>query len=70
VNGVSELIGALLAAISRLEQQWPSAWRPLETLVTHLRRLPDVLTSDQIYYKFVPVVFKLLTTNVGFYLYA
>ncbi|XP_078488840.1 serine/threonine-protein phosphatase 4 regulatory subunit 4-like [Ciona intestinalis] len=63
VNGVTELIGALLAALSRLEQQWPSVWRPLETLVTHLRRLPDVITSDQIYYKFAPIIFKLLTTN-------
>nr|XP_039252034.1 serine/threonine-protein phosphatase 4 regulatory subunit 4-like [Styela clava] len=62
-TATSELIAALLSAISRLEQQWVSSWRTLENLVVHLQHLPDIISSDHIYYKFVPVVFKLINSN-------
>nr|XP_032818810.1 serine/threonine-protein phosphatase 4 regulatory subunit 4 isoform X2 [Petromyzon marinus] len=57
----SELIAALLAAEARAGASLK--WRLHERLVASLAGLPAVLSSDQLYYKFVPVAFRIIDTH-------
>ncbi|XP_070577691.1 serine/threonine-protein phosphatase 4 regulatory subunit 4-like isoform X3 [Ptychodera flava] len=61
LTGLADLVPALMAAES--QAACSRRWRLHRDLITQFECLPKCLTSDQIYYKFLPVLFKHLTTN-------
>jgi len=58
---LSDFIAALLNC--ELSISLSSHWRLHVDFLTSLSSLPNCLSSDQIYYKFVPVLFRLLSSN-------
>ncbi|XP_077996015.1 serine/threonine-protein phosphatase 4 regulatory subunit 4-like [Glandiceps talaboti] len=61
LTGLSDLVPALLASESLAA--CTRQWRLHAEILSQFACLPKCLTSDQIYYKFVPVMFKHLTAN-------
>ncbi|XP_020626125.1 serine/threonine-protein phosphatase 4 regulatory subunit 4-like isoform X2 [Orbicella faveolata] len=61
LNNLSNLIPSLIA--SELAVDSSSNWRLHVQLLEKFSCFPKCLTSDQIYYKFVPLFFRLLSSN-------
>ncbi|XP_078418305.1 serine/threonine-protein phosphatase 4 regulatory subunit 4 isoform X2 [Cetorhinus maximus] len=55
----------LIPALSVAEQRAATSlkWRIHEKLLLTFSCLPQVISSDQIYYKFLPIMFRIMTTN-------
>ncbi|XP_069772281.1 serine/threonine-protein phosphatase 4 regulatory subunit 4 isoform X4 [Narcine bancroftii] len=55
----------LIPALSMAEQRAATSlkWRIHEKLLLTFSCLPQVISSDQIYYKFLPIMFRIMTTN-------
>ncbi|XP_060684539.1 serine/threonine-protein phosphatase 4 regulatory subunit 4 [Hemiscyllium ocellatum] len=55
----------LIPALSIAEQRAATSlkWRIHEKLLLTFSCLPQVISSDQIYYKFLPIMFRIMTTN-------
>ncbi|XP_041070145.1 serine/threonine-protein phosphatase 4 regulatory subunit 4 [Carcharodon carcharias] len=55
----------LIPALSVAEQRAATSlkWRIHEKLLLTFSCLPQVISSDQIYYKFLPMMFRIMTTN-------
>ncbi|XP_078262944.1 serine/threonine-protein phosphatase 4 regulatory subunit 4 isoform X7 [Rhinoraja longicauda] len=55
----------LIPALSMAEQRAATSlkWRIHEKLLLTFACLPQVISSDQIYYKFLPIMFRIMTTN-------
>ena len=63
LNNLSELIASLVACELAIASS--SNWRLHVELLEKFACFPKCLTSDQIYYKFVPLLFRLLSSNVS-----
>jgi len=63
LNNLSNLIPSLIACELALDSS--SNWRLHVQLLEKFSCFPKCLTSDQIYYKFVPLFFRLLSSNVS-----
>lgn len=63
LNNLSDLIASLIAC--ELAVASSSNWRLHVELLEKFACFPKCLTSDQIYYKFVPLLFRLLSSNVS-----
>ncbi|XP_031572659.1 serine/threonine-protein phosphatase 4 regulatory subunit 4-like [Actinia tenebrosa] len=61
LNNLSELIASLVACELAIASS--SNWRLHVELLEKFACFPKCLTSDQIYYKFVPLLFRLLSSN-------
>ena len=64
LNNLSNLIPSLIACELAVDSS--SNWRLHVQLLEKFSCFPKCLTSDQIYYKFVPLFFRLLSSNVSF----
>ena len=65
LNNLSNLIPSLIACELAVDSS--SNWRLHVQLLEKFSCFPKCLSSDQIYYKFVPLFFRLLSSNVSFY---
>lgn len=63
LNNLSNLIPSLIACELAVDSS--SNWRLHVELLEKFSCFPKCLTSDQIYYKFVPLFFRLLSSNVS-----
>ena len=63
LNNLSDLIPSLIAC--ELAVASSSNWRLHVEILEKFSCFPKCLTSDQIYYKFVPLLFRLLSSNVS-----
>ena len=63
LNNLSILIPSLIACELAVDSS--SNWRLHVELLEKFSCFPKCLTSDQIYYKFVPLFFRLLSSNVS-----
>ena len=63
VTGLSELIPAFLSAETQASNS--RNWRLHADILDKFSALPRCLTSDQIHNKFVPLVYKQITTHVS-----
>nr|XP_002737817.1 PREDICTED: serine/threonine-protein phosphatase 4 regulatory subunit 4 [Saccoglossus kowalevskii] len=61
LTGLNDLVPALMASESLAACS--KQWRLHADILTQFSCLPKCLTSDQIYYKFIPMMFKHITTN-------
>jgi len=60
---MADLVSALTNCLSKFEKEWQKSWRGLELLTSKLYCLHRLIPSDQIYSKFIPILFNLLTKN-------
>jgi serine/threonine-protein phosphatase 4 regulatory subunit 4 len=60
-GGLPEFIPCIISCSQTISKS--RLWRLHEELIHQYSSLPDCLTSDQIYYKFVPRIFKLLSSK-------
>ena len=63
LNNLSNLIPSLIACELAVDSS--SNWRLHVESLEKFSCFPKCLTSDQIYYKFVPLFFRLLSSNVS-----
>ena len=63
LNNLSNLIPSLIACELAVDSS--SNWRLHVQLLEKFSCFPKCLTSEQIYYKFVPLFFRLLSSNVS-----